>query len=311
MPKPPASLRTLRTIAALRRAVAQWHGDGLEVALVPTMGALHRGHLALVARARRAADRVVVSLFVNPAQFAPGEDFTRYPRDERRDRAMLRDAGADLLYAPGLAEIYPPGFATSIAVAGLGERLEGAHRPGHFNGVATIVAKLLIETRADAACFGEKDYQQLQLVRRLVRDLDIATRIIGVPTAREPDGLALSSRNAYLSAAEREAAPALHRVLVETGRRVQQGMPIAEGLMLGTRDLLASGFGAVDYVAIADAETLETLETLDREARILGAAMIGRTRLIDNVRLRPISPGTAPDNGRPRHGRRPRAGSSR
>jgi pantoate--beta-alanine ligase len=309
MAKAPPHLPVARTIAQLRRRVAQWHGEGLKVALVPTMGALHPGHLALVARARRAADRVVVSLFVNPTQFGPNEDFARYPRDEAGDRAKLAAAGADLLYAPMVTEIYPAGFATQVAVQGLGDRLEGAHRPGHFVGVATVVTKLLIEAGADAACFGEKDYQQLQIIKRLGRDLDIPTRIIGVPTVREPDGLALSSRNLYLSAEERAAAPALHRTLVATARRASDGTAIADAIARGTGEILAAGFRAVDYLAIVDAATLEPLHHLDRPARVLAAASIGRTRLIDNEPLTPPTSGAA-GSGRARSGTRRRAGSS-
>jgi pantoate--beta-alanine ligase len=311
MAKRAQPLKTVRTVAALRREVAAWRKNRHSVALVPTMGALHAGHLALVARAKRLAGRVVVSLFVNPAQFGPQEDFTRYPRDEAADRAKLREAGADLLYAPAIAQIYPPGFATAVSVAALGEILDGTHRPGHFTGVATVVAKLLIEAQADFACFGEKDYQQLQVIRRMAADLDIATRIVGVPTVRERDGLALSSRNAYLSADERTVAPTLHRVLLDTGERIQDGMSIDDAVARGTADLTMAGFGGVDYLAVCDAETLEPLDRLDRPARILVAVRLGRTRLIDNEAFRPSSRAPAPGNARPRSGTRPRAGSSR
>jgi pantoate--beta-alanine ligase len=303
-------LKTVRTVVALRRKVAEWRRRGRRVALVPTMGALHAGHLALVARARRSADRVVVSLFVNPTQFGPDEDFARYPRDEAADRAKLRAAGADLVYAPAVTTIYPAGFATSVSVGALADRLDGVHRPGHFAGVATVVAKLLIEVHADIACFGEKDYQQLQVIKRMARDLDIPTRIAGVPTVRERDGLALSSRNAYLSAAERAAAPALHRVLIETAARIHAGMTIAEAIDRGIADITMAGFGGVDYLAVVDANTLEPLDRPDRLGRILVAATLGRTRLIDNEPLRPISPGPSPGSGRPRSGTRRRAGSS-
>jgi pantoate--beta-alanine ligase len=311
MAKRALPLKTVRTVAALRRAVAQWRKGGDSVALVPTMGALHEGHLALMARARRLADRTVVSLFVNPAQFGPQEDFTRYPRDEAADRTKLREAGVDLLFAPSVAEIYPPGFATSVSVGALGEMLDGAHRPGHFTGVATVVAKLLIETQADLACFGEKDYQQLQIVKRMAADLNIPTRIVGVPTVRERDGLALSSRNAYLTPDERSLAPTLHRILVDTGERIQDGMSIEDAVGRGTVDLTMAGFGGVDYLAVCDAETLAPLDRLDRPARILVAVRLGRTRLIDNEPLRPTSRARAPDSGRPRSGTRRRAGSSR
>ncbi|MGH7074490.1 MAG: pantoate--beta-alanine ligase [Stellaceae bacterium] len=304
------ALPTVRSVAQLRRRVTAWRGEGCRIALVPTMGALHAGHLALVARARRAADRVVVSLFVNPTQFGPNEDLARYPRDEAGDKAKLLAAGVDLVYAPAVDEIYPAGFATRVTVSGLADRLEGAHRPDHFTGVATVVAKLLIECGADAACFGEKDYQQLQLIRRMASDLDIPTRIIGVATVREADGLALSSRNLYLSATERAAVPALYRTLIETGRRVAGGMAIGDAVRRGTRELRAAGFRTVDYLSVADATTLAPLDLLDRPARILAAASIGRTRLIDNVPLRPISRARAAGSGRARTGTPRRTGSS-
>jgi pantoate--beta-alanine ligase len=304
-------LATVRTVPALRRSVARWKKRGDTVALVPTMGALHDGHLALVARAKRLARRTVVSLFVNPAQFGPQEDFTKYPRDEAADRAKLRVAGIDLLYAPAVTEIYPPGFATTVTVSGLADRLDGVHRPGHFAGVATVVAKLLIEAQADFACFGEKDYQQLQIIKRMVADLDIPTRIVAVPTVREPDGLALSSRNAYLSPDERALAPTLHRTLLDTGERIAAGMSIEEALARGTSVLTMAGFGGVDYLAVCDAETLEPLDRLDRPARILVAALLGRARLIDNEPLMPTSRGRPAGNDRPRSGTRRRGGSSR
>jgi pantoate--beta-alanine ligase len=310
MGKTASRLATVRTVAALRGRVADWRRRRDRVAVVPTMGALHQGHLALVARAKRLADRVVVSLFVNPAQFGPSEDFTRYPRDEAGDRALLRAAGADLLYAPGLAAIYPPGFATSVTVGALAQGLDGIHRPGHFAGVATVVAKLLIEAQAEFACFGEKDYQQLRIITRMARDLDIPTRIVGVPTVRERDGLALSSRNAYLSPDERAVAPVLHRVLVETGERIRAGMGIADAEARGIGDLTMAGFGGVDYLAAVDAATLEPLTRLDRPGRILVAAWLGRTRLIDNAALTPSSRAPAPGNARPRSGTRRRAGSN-
>jgi pantoate--beta-alanine ligase len=304
-------LATVRTVAALRRSVVRWKKRGDAVGLVPTMGALHDGHLALVARARRFARRTVVSLFVNPAQFGPQEDFAKYPRDEGADRAKLRLAGVDLLYAPAVAEIYPPGFATTVTVGGLADRLDGVHRPGHFTGVATVVAKLLIEAQADFACFGEKDYQQLQIVKRLVTDLDIPTRIVAVPTVRETDGLALSSRNAYLTADERALAPTLHRTLQATAKRIAAGMGIEDAVARGTRDLTMAGFGGVDYLVVCDAETLEPLDRLDRPARILVAAWLGRARLIDNEPLMPTSRGRPAGSDRPRSGTRRRGGSSR
>src|ERR1700716_2729860 len=211
-----SDIAVVRTVAGLREAVGGWRAKGERIGLVPTMGALHQGHLALVAAARRDCQRVVASLFVNPKQFGPREDFTAYPRDEAADLAKFREGGVDLVFAPTVAEMYPSGFVTAVRLGGIGEVIEGAHRPGHFDGVATVVSKLLLQCLPDAAYFGEKDYQQLMVVRRLVRDLDIPVRIEGVATVREADGLALSSRNVYLSPEERRAAPQLHQVLNET-----------------------------------------------------------------------------------------------
>jgi pantoate--beta-alanine ligase len=278
-------LPLVRNVADLRRAVESWRASGGGVALVPTMGALHRGHLALVAHARERALHVVASLFVNPAQFGPGEDFSRYPRNEAADRAALEAAQCDLLYAPDLGEMYPPGFAVTIDPGPLAEPLDGKFRTGHFKGVATVVTKLLLQARPDIACFGEKDYQQLQIVRALVRDLDIPVEIEGVPIVREPDGLALSSRNAYLTPAERKIAPSLYRVLGDGAERVRGGAD-PRGVERDAQEaLLAAGFAKVDYVAACDAVSLEPLMRLDRPARILGAAWLGATRLIDNLAL--------------------------
>ena len=280
-------LAVARTVADLRRRVRAWRRAGETVALVPTMGALHAGHLALVTRAHELCDRVVASLFVNPTQFGPNEDFARYPRDEGSDAAKLVAARCDLLYAPSLEEMYPRGFSTSISVGALAEGQCGRFRPGHFAGVATVVTKLLQQAQADVACFGEKDWQQLQVIRRVVHDLDIAVRIEGVPTVREADGLALSSRNAYLSAAERVAAPALQRILREVARRIEQGDAVAAAVADGISELGRAGFTKVDYVDAVEAETLVSLVRADRPARILAAAWLGRTRLIDNVPLAP------------------------
>src|SRR6267378_1561357 len=232
-----------RTVAGLREAVAGWRARQERVGLVPTMGALHRGHLALVAAARRDCPRVVASLFVNPRQFGPREDFAGYPRDEAADLAKFREGGVDLVFAPPVEEMYPPGFASNIRIAGISEGLDGAHRLGHFDGVATVVAKLLLQCLPDAAYFGEKDYQQLMVVRRLVRDLDIPVRIEGVATVREPDGLALSSRNVYLSPEERRAAPQLHQVLNETAAVLRERPDtVASALAGGTAALERAGF---------------------------------------------------------------------
>jgi pantoate--beta-alanine ligase len=278
-------LAVARSVAELRRRVRAWRRAGETVALVPTMGALHAGHLALVTRARELCDRVVASLFVNPTQFGPGEDFGRYPRDESGDAAKLVAARCDLLYAPPLEEMYPLGFSTSISAGALAEGQCGRFRPGHFAGVATVVTKLLQQAQADVACFGEKDYQQLQVIRHVVRDLDIAVRIEGVATVREADGLALSSRNAYLSPAERAVAPALQRTLRDIAQRIERGQVIAAALADGISELGRAGFTKIDYVEAVDAETLAPLARADRPGRILAAAWLGRTRLIDNVPL--------------------------
>jgi len=285
------TLPVVRSVADLRRAVAQWRHAGEVIALVPTMGALHTGHLALLARAKELADRVVVSIFVNPTQFGPNEDFTRYPRDEAGDAAKLAAGKCDLLYAPDAAAMYPPGFTTSISVGPLAEPLDGRFRPGHFAGVATVVTKLLLQARPDIACFGEKDYQQLQIIRRLVRDLDIDARIDGVPTVREPDGLALSSRNAYLAPEERRIAPALQRTLQAVRSKIVAGGVPREVTAWGIAELGRAGFAKVDYLDAVDAETLAPLLVLDRPGRLLAAAWLGKTRLIDNIEL---APGTGP-----------------
>lgn len=273
----------VRTVAALRATVSAWRKNGERVGLVPTMGAIHAGHLALVQAAKRDGARVVASLFVNPKQFGPAEDFAAYPRDEAKDVAAFAGAGVDLVFAPGVEEMYPPGFAASIAIGELGEPLEGAFRPGFFTGVATVVGKLLLQTLPDFAYFGEKDYQQLLVVRRLAFDLDIPVEIKGVPTVREPDGLALSSRNIYLSPAERQTAPWLYRVLCDAAAAIA-GDPdtVAAILAEGTARLRTAGY-AVDYLELRDADTLVPLPRLDRPARLLAAARLGRTRLIDNI----------------------------
>jgi pantoate--beta-alanine ligase len=272
-----------RTVAALRDAVGGWRAKGERVGLVPTMGALHRGHLALVEAAHGQCERVVASLFVNPKQFGPREDFAAYPRDEAADLAKFAEAGVDFVFAPSVEEIYPPGFASNIRVAGVSERLEGAHRPGHFDGVATVVAKLLLQCLPDAAFFGEKDYQQLMVVRRLVRDLDIPVRIEGVVTVREPDGLALSSRNVYLSPEERRVAPRLYRVLNDTAAVLRERPDAAAPALAGGISALDGAGFVTDYLELRDAADLSPMITLDRPARLLAAARLGRTRLIDNI----------------------------
>jgi pantoate--beta-alanine ligase len=282
----PTGIAIARTVAGLREAVGGWRAEGERIGLVPTMGALHAGHLALVEAARRQCQRVVASLFVNPKQFGPREDFAAYPRDEATDLAKFAEAGVDLVFAPSVEEMYPPGFASNIRVAGVSEGLEGGHRPGHFDGVATVVAKLLLQCLPDAAFFGEKDYQQLMVVRRLVHDLDIPVRIEGIATVREPDGLALSSRNVYLSPEERRVAPLLHQVLNDTaavlGKRPEA---VAAALAGGVAALERAGF-VVDYLELRDAADLCSMATFDRPARLLAAARLGRTRLIDNIAVK-------------------------
>jgi pantoate--beta-alanine ligase len=276
-------VQIIRGMEALRAAVAGLRSGGGSIALVPTMGALHAGHMALVAEARRRAGHVVASIFVNPTQFGPNEDLGAYPRREAADAGMLEEAGCALLWAPDASVMYPEGHATSVRVAGLGDGLCGASRPGHFDGVATVVAKLLNQVGPDVALFGEKDYQQLAIIRRMVRDLDLPVEIIGVPTQRDADGLALSSRNSYLSDEERAAARALPRSLGEAAAAIQAGADIAATLAAARDKLAAAGFDPVDYVELRDAETLEPAASLARPARLLAAARIGKTRLIDNL----------------------------
>jgi len=257
-------------------------GVGERLALVPTMGALHAGHLALVTEGKQHADRVAASIFVNPAQFAAHEDLDRYPRQEQTDAAMLEAVGCDLLWLPAVTDIYPDGFATKVSVAGVSDNWEGASRPGHFDGVATVVAKLLLAVQPDVALFGEKDFQQLAVIRRMVVDLNIPVEIIGLPTLRDPDGLALSSRNAYLSVENRQRALALPRTLQATASTIRGGGEVAKALRTATEALIESGFSTVDYVALVDIDTLEPVDRADH-ARLIAAATIGGTRLIDNL----------------------------
>jgi len=279
---------TAPTVAELRARVALWRGRGERVGLVPTMGALHDGHMALVGAARAANERVVVSIFVNPKQFGPSEDLAAYPRPEAADRARLEGARVDLVFMPSVAEMYPPGFATTVSVAGLGEGLCGAHRPGHFDGVSTVVAKLLVQALPDAAYFGEKDWQQLTIVRRMARDLDLPVEIAGVPTVRESDGLAMSSRNAYLTPAERRVAPALFRTLQRVaGEVARRPGAIPALLQEGIAELQRAGF-MPEYLELRDAVTLTPVTgAVSAPARLVAAARLGRARLIDNV---PVSP---------------------
>lgn len=253
------------------------------LALVPTMGALHDGHMALLAEAKKRADAIAVSIFVNPTQFGAGEDFGRYPRPEKQDVQMVEDAGCDLLWTPLVNDIYPDGFATRVSISGPAIRWEGEARPGHFDGVATIVAKLLSSVRPDVALFGEKDFQQLSVIRRMVADLNIPVEIVAVPTVREADGLALSSRNAFLSPKERVEAVALLRALKTARAAILSGSPVEDVLREAKASLRNSGFLRVDYFALVDAATLEPLEVAKGEMRLIAAGLIGSTRLIDNI----------------------------
>jgi pantoate--beta-alanine ligase len=276
--------RVVRTVAALRRAVSPWRRAGERIALVPTMGALHAGHLALVRTARRRALRVVVSVFVNPAQFAPHEDLASYPRTFDADLKALAEMAVDLVWAPPAEVMYPSGFATRVALEGPATvGLEDKFRPHFFAGVATVVAKLLTQCTPDIALFGEKDYQQLKVVTRLAQDLDLPVKIVGVPTVREPDGLALSSRNSYLSATERAAAPILHRVLADCAGAITRGELAARVLDEGGAAIERAGF-VLDYLEARHAETLQPIASVkDGPIRLLVAARVGKTRLIDNV----------------------------
>jgi pantoate--beta-alanine ligase len=273
-----------RTIAELRAGIAAWRKADETVGLVPTMGALHDGHLQLVRRAKAECRRAIATVFVNPTQFGPHEDLAAYPRDEAGDRDKLALVGVDLLFAPDAAEMYPSGFATTVSVGGLTEHLCGPHRPGHFAGVATIVTKLLLQALPDAAYFGEKDFQQLQVIRRATRDLDIPTRIVGVPTVRDANGLALSSRNRYLTSSERAMAIALPRTLETMARRlVKAHGEVAEAVAWGRQQLEGAGFTRIDYVEVCDAETLQPVTEVKGACCVFAAAWIGRTRLIDNM----------------------------
>ena len=256
-----------------------------KLALVPTMGALHAGHMSLLDEAKRRGGKVAATIFVNPTQFGANEDFGRYPRREGEDARMLEQAGCDLLWMPSVSDMYPPGFATGVHVRGVSDRWEGEARPGHFDGVATVVAKLLAAVRPDVAVFGEKDFQQLVVIRRLVEDLNITCEIAAVPTVREEDGLALSSRNAYLSQEDRARAVALPRALDYARRAILDGTAVRIALDIGRKSLVEAGFSRIDYFALVDAGTLEPLEEAKGEMRLIAAAVIGGTRLIDNLLL--------------------------
>ena len=273
----------LRRVADLRPQVAEWRADRQAVAVVPTMGALHAGHLSLVRAARARCPRVIVTIFVNPAQFNNPEDLEKYPRTENADAELLAPEGVDAVFAPLVDEVYPPGFATTVSVAGISEPLEGMHRPGHFAGVATVVAKLFGMTGASHAFFGEKDWQQLAVIRRMAADLDLPVEVVGCPTLRDSDGLAMSSRNARLSPAARALAPALHRAMQGAARSLRGGVKAGKALEWAVADVLNAGFDSVDYMDLRDAATLGSVEAPDAPARLLAAATLDGVRLIDNI----------------------------
>lgn len=286
---PESSLHIARTVTQLRLHVETWRSSGERVAVVPTMGALHEGHLTLVRAAKATADHVCATLFVNPTQFAANEDLGTYPRDEARDCALLEAEGVDLLYAPGQEEMYPPGEITRITMPGMGDCLEGEHRPGFFTGVATVVAKLLIQSTPYVALFGEKDFQQLQVIRRMVTDLSLPVEIMGVPTVREDDGLAMSSRNAYLTEQERSAAPHLYRALCNVRDHLADGGLASDVIAAERATLVDAGFSEIDYLTVRNAESFESVDSVvdlkGADGRVLAAATLGRARLIDNIPL--------------------------
>ena len=275
-------MQIVRSSEDLALGLAELKRSG-RLALVPTMGALHAGHLALIDEARQRADKVAATIFVNPMQFGTGEDLDRYPRREAQDARMLEEAGCDLLWLPTAADIYPDGFSTKVSVSGVSERWEGEARPGHFDGVATVVAKLLLSVGPDVALFGEKDFQQLAVIRQMVRDLAIPVEIVGVGTVRETDGVALSSRNAYLSADERARAVGLPNALNAAREAIRRGTPVSTALRQAKQALVDAGFLRIDYLALVEAETLEPLDEPGGEMRLIAAAVVGTTRLIDNV----------------------------
>lgn len=275
-------MQIVRTGEELTRAVDDLKRSGT-LALVPTMGALHPGHMALIDAAKAHADRVAATIFVNPMQFGPNEDLARYPRQEEQDARLLTEYGCDLLWLPSVVDIYPEGFSTKISVSRVSERWEGEVRPGHFDGVATVVAKLLLSVRPDVAVFGEKDFQQLAVIRRMVGDLNIPVRIVGIPTVRETDGLALSSRNVYLSPDERAAAVAMPKALRGARDAILAGAEVSDAVERAKNLLSDAGFSRVDYLALVDSATLEPLDHPAGEMRLIAAAVIGKTRLIDNL----------------------------
>ncbi|HVE00240.1 MAG TPA: pantoate--beta-alanine ligase [Sphingomicrobium sp.] len=275
-------MQTVRSSEELARAVAELRQSGT-LALVPTMGALHAGHIALIDEAKRRAERVVATIFVNPTQFNDKDDLARYPRQEPEDVAKLKAAGCDLLWTPSVDDIYPAGFATSVHVSGISDRWEGEHRPGHFDGVATVVAKLLLSVHPDIAFFGEKDFQQLAVIRRMATDLNLGVEIAGVSTVRDPDGLALSSRNALLSPSDREKAGGLLSTLADLGGAITRGATVGPAIERAIENLIRNGFEPVDYVAYVDGGTLEPLDEYQEGGRLIAAAFLGGVRLIDNI----------------------------
>jgi pantoate--beta-alanine ligase len=280
-------VQIVRDIETLREAVEALRAEGGDIAFVPTMGALHAGHMALVAEGRRRAPHVVASIFVNPTQFAAHEDLSTYPRREATDTKMLEEEGCAILWSPDVATMYPDGTGITVRAGTLGDDLDGAARPGHFDGVATVVSRLFDQVRPDIALFGEKDYQQLVVIREMVRDQGLGIAIVGVPTQRDADGLALSSRNAYLTDEERQSARALPRALGEAAAAIQRGGDVAEALAAARERLAKAGFDPIDYVELRDSETLAPVTAVERPARLLAAAKMGRTRLIDNLAVEP------------------------
>ena len=277
-------MQILRTVAELRTRVRGWKEDGRKtVGVVPTMGALHEGHMSLVRAAKRGCDRVIVTIFVNPTQFNNPDDLTKYPRSEDSDAALLAAEGVDILFAPSVAEVYPAGFASQVVVGGVSAPLEGERRPGHFEGVATVVAKLMGMTQANRAYFGQKDWQQLQVVKRMVADLNLAVEVVGCETVREGDGLAMSSRNVRLDALSRAQAPGLYRIMGKTAAAIRSGTAITAALDQSREDLRLAGFTEVEYLELRSAAMLEPVLDIDQPTRLLAAAWIGGVRLIDNI----------------------------
>lgn len=285
---PKTRIPVVSAVKDLRARIARWRRAGESVGLIPTMGALHAGHLSLVKIAKTRCDRAVTSIFVNPTQFAPTEDFDKYPRTFEEDLAQLATVGGDLVWAPTKEEMYPAGFATRVVPQGAAEGLETDFRPHFFSGVATVCCKLFTQTGADLAVFGEKDYQQLCVIRQMVRDLNLPIEIVGAPTVREPDGLAMSSRNRYLSEVERRKAATIHQAIVKVASAAASGRGLAKAIADGEAALVAAGFTKIDYIAVRDAETLKDWDRKSgRPGRVLAAAWLGATRLIDNVAIEP------------------------